>query len=353
MTLSLADHSIESLQSALAAAGLSIHHATRLLGPFYRTGGVVDLATLGLGHAVLRFLDRNVPIRTTRLLHRHQSGDGTVKLLVGLHDGHAVETVLMPGFDARRAAGCVSSQVGCAMRCDFCASTREGLHRDLTIGEIVEQYLYLLAEARLIGRRVHSLVFMGMGEPMHNLDAVIPAIERLSHPRLGAVSRRGITVSTVGVVPGIERLADSGLRVPLAISLHAPDDDTRGRIIPTNRKWTVADVVAAGRSYQERTGRIGTIEYTLLADVNDADWQADRLAELLDGWRVHVNLIPFNPIGPGVTGVVYRKPSDESVRRFHERLLSRGVVTHVRRTRGDDVNAACGQLRLQVLPIAG
>lgn len=227
------------------------------------------------------------------------------------------------------------------MGCRFCASTRNGLERNLSCGEIVEQFLHLRDEARRDGRRLSSLVFMGMGEPMHNLAAVCDAIAMLSRRELGGVSRRSITVSTVGVVPGIEALRDSGLRVHLALSLHAPDDATRAGIIPSNRRWPVREIVSAAREYQRVTGRIVTVEYTLIDSLNDSMAQADALATLLVDWRVHVNLIPCNP----VEGLPYCRPSSDRVMAFLSRLRERGVVAHLRRTRGDDVNAACGQLR--------
>jgi len=251
----------------------------------------------------------------------------------------------MPAHRVDRAAGCVSSQIGCAMGCDFCASTRGGLERDLTAGEIAEQYLYLKSEAARTGRRLTSLVFMGMGEPMHNLDHVMDAIRRIADSDMGGLGWRQITVSTVGVVPGIDRLAAADLNVHLALSLHAPDDATRSRLVPANRRYPVAEVVAAAKRFHARTGRIVTIEYCLLDNVNDSPSHARALADLLAGFRAHVNLIPYNPIGPGVSGVTYGRPPRECVMRFLAAVREAGAVAHVRATRGDDVNAACGQLR--------
>jgi 23S rRNA (adenine2503-C2)-methyltransferase len=231
------------------------------------------------------------------------------------------------------------------MGCDFCASTRAGLQRSLTAGEIVEQFLHLKEAAAAEGRRVITLVFMGQGEPMHNLDNVIAAIRRIAGPDLGAMGWRHITVSTVGVVPGIDRLADEGLGVHLAVSLHAPDDETRSRIVPTNRRYRVKDVMDATRRFYDRTGRIPTIEYCMLDGVNDSDAQAAMLADLVGDLRAHVNLIPYNTIGQGVSGVVYRRPPQERMHSFLNVLRDRRIVAHFRTTRGDDVNAACGQLR--------
>jgi 23S rRNA (adenine2503-C2)-methyltransferase len=180
---------------------------------------------------------------------------------------------------------------------------------------------------------------------MHNLEQVVPAIRRIAAPGMGELGWKQITVSTVGIVPGIEHLAEANLNVHLALSLHAPDDGTRSLLVPANRRYRVAEIVEAARRFQERTGRIVTIEYCVLAGVNDADEQAHQLSDLLHGFRAHVNLIPYNPIGSGLSGVVYHRPSPERVTRFLRILQDRGVVAHCRRTRGDDVNAACGQLR--------
>jgi 23S rRNA (adenine2503-C2)-methyltransferase len=343
----LTDHDNETLAQQFASWGFRPSHAKRLLRDFYLNAGQLDLASLELGKALRARIDSGIPLRRSRIIRRTQAADGTVKLLVGFDGGNggAVESVLMPAYDPTRAAGCVSSQVGCAMGCDFCASTRGGLERNLEAGEIVEQFLHLKQEAIAQGRRLTTLVFMGMGEPMHNLDHVVPAIRRIAAPGMGELGWKQVTVSTVGIVPGIERLAAADLNVHLALSLHAPDDATRSRLVPANRRYRVAEIVDAARRFQERTGRIVTIEYCLLAGVNDADGQAHQLSDLLEGFRAHVNLIPYNPIGSGISGVVYRRPAPESVTRFLRSLQDRGVVAHCRRTRGDDVNAACGQLR--------
>ena len=257
----------------------------------------------------------------------------------------------MPSHRPDRAAACISSQIGCAMGCDFCASTRGGLERNLTAREIVEQFLLLRAEARATGRRLRTLVFMGMGEPMHNLDHVMSAIERIAHPDMGSLGWRQITVSTVGIAPGIDRLADSGLGVQLALSLHAPDDATRAMIVPSNRRYPIAQILASARRYQQQTGRIVNIEYCLLSGINDSDEHARALAELLRDFRAHVNLIPFNSIGSaGISGRVYVRPAPSRVAAFLQRLRDSGIVSHVRVTRGEDVSGACGQLRAAALP---
>lgn len=343
--LSFVDLDPVALSQALRDGGLNPSHAGPLLRAFYTGAGEIDFSKLRVGPRVEAWVRREVRFRHSTIRTQVQSTDGTTKFLIGFPDGGAVETVLMPGYRPDRAAGCVSSQIGCAMGCDFCASTRRGLERNLEAGEIVEQFLHLKAHAAGMGRRITSLVFMGMGEPFHNLDNVVGAIHRIADPAMGGLGWRQITVSTVGVVPGIERLADGDLNVHLALSLHAPDDETRARIVPANRRYPVAEIMSATRRFAERTGRVPTIEYCLLAGVNDSDEHARQLAGLMEGFRAHVNLIPYNWVGAGLSGVVYRRPPEAHVERFLHLLRGAGVVAHRRDTRGDDVNAACGQLR--------
>jgi 23S rRNA (adenine2503-C2)-methyltransferase len=345
-TTALCDHDIDSLAGELRELGHNPIHAPRLLREYYGAGGRLAVDRLKVARALRDHLSRPDRLMRSRLLARHQSSDGTVKLLIGLTDAHTVESVSMPSHRPDRSAGCVSSQVGCAMGCDFCASTKSGLARNLTAGEIVEQYLHLRDESNRQNRRLVSVVFMGMGEPMHNLDAVIPAIRRIADPGIGALGWRHVTVSTVGIVPGIARLADADMGVHLAISLHAPDDATRQQLIPTARRYRVAEILDAAQRYQERAGRITTIEYCLLAGVNDSIDQAHQLGELLRGLRMHVNLIPHNPIGS-----TYARPSEDAVRAFARAVVDHGAVVHIRRPRGDDVNAACGQLREQFVQL--
>jgi 23S rRNA (adenine2503-C2)-methyltransferase len=343
---SLLDFNVATFAEELERLGENPAHASKILRTFY-AGEPIDRLPI-LKSLRLR-LATNYAARPAKVLTKHVSVDGTIKLLLGFESGGTTEAVLMPTFREGIAAGCVSSQIGCAMGCDFCASTKNGLERNLSAGEIVEQFLQLRAEALASSRRLKTLVFMGMGEPLHNLDNVIPAIERIAHPDMGALGWRQITVSTVGIVPGIDHLGDSGLNVNLALSLHAPDDATRAKIVPSNRRYPVADIISAAKRYDAQTGRVVNIEYCVLGGVNDSDEQADLLADLLDGFRAHVNLIPYNPIGVGITGVTYVRPSKSRVTTFLNLLRDRGVVAHVRVTRGDDVSAACGQLRQQVL----
>ncbi|HYF52149.1 MAG TPA: 23S rRNA (adenine(2503)-C(2))-methyltransferase RlmN [Planctomycetota bacterium] len=344
MSRPLSDFTIPELQALLKAWGEKPSHAQRMLRSFYNSGG--ELAPdLRLSVEIQRRLETELPLLSTTIVRRSVSSDGTIKLLVGLHDGKSVEAVLMTTAHADRAAGCVSSQVGCAMGCDFCASTRRGFERNLTVSEIVEQFLHLRREALASGRRLATLVFMGMGEPLLNYDNVIEAIRRIAGGDLGDLGGKQISVSTVGIVPAMYQLADANLNLTLAVSLHAPDDATRAKIVPMNRRYRVDEIMAATRNYYEKTGRITNIEYCLLDGVNDSDEHARTLVALLDGFRTHVNLIPYNAIGAGVSGVVYRQPPRDRMESFLRILRESGVAAHFRQTRGDDVNAACGQLR--------
>lgn len=276
---------------------------------------------------------------------RQVGGDGTTKLLLRLGDGRTVESVLMPDFREDRAAGCISSQVGCAMGCDFCATTKTGFERNLTTGEIVEQFVALRREARAAGRKLQTIVFMGMGEPLLNLDAVLPAVERMADNKLGALGWRQITLSTVGIVPGIETITATGWNINLAVSLHAPDDETRARLLPMGKRFPIADILAAVDRLQANRGRPVTIQYCLLAGVNDSPEQAQMLAELLGARRIHVNLLRYNPTGLSLRGVDYKPSTDATAEAFAAVLRARNVAAHFRRSRGKDIDAACGQLR--------
>jgi 23S rRNA (adenine2503-C2)-methyltransferase len=265
-------------------------------------------------------------------------GGDTVKLLWALDDGARIETVLMLYPD--RATVCVSSQAGCAMACGFCATGQAGFRRHLTVGEIVEQVVAAARRARELGRRVSNVVFMGMGEPMANLDAVWAATERL-HAALG-LSARHLTISTVGIVPGIRRLAELPLPVNLAVSLHAANDDLRDELVPINRRYPLDELLTACADYLAARRRRVSFEWALIRGVNDRPSDADELASLCHRLRpsAHVNLIPLNPT-PGYPTV---GTSAAGVREFRNHLVDRGVNATIRRNRGTDIDAACGQL---------
>jgi 23S rRNA (adenine2503-C2)-methyltransferase len=284
-------------------------------------------------------LAASVPLRPLRTDVVQEARDGTRKLRFRTIDDRAIESVLIPDDDQDRdkLTLCVSSQVGCAMDCGFCATATLGYGRNLTAGEIVEQ---VYRATRLAGRRPTNLVFMGMGEPMHNLDNVTRALSLLQHPWGLHFSPRRITVSTVGLVPGIEKLGELSPAPNLAISLNATTDEVRDRIMPVNRKWPIAKLLEAARRFPLAHGRRVTFEYVLLAGVNDSDADADRLVRLLRGMPCKVNLIPWNPF----QGPAFERPSAERIRTFQERLRAAHMAVYIRTPRGDDIDAACGQL---------
>lgn len=346
MSFSLADFDRASLQEQFATWGFKRVHAGAVLRAYYdRHGGTVDWSALGLPAALAARLgavdDQTVPAVSLRQV----APDGTTKLLLRLADGRSVEAVMMPDYRGERVAGCISSQVGCAMGCDFCATTKTGFERNLTAGEMVAQFLALRREASAIGRRLHTVVFMGMGEPLLNLDAVLAAIHRIAGNGMGNLGWRQVTVSTVGIVPGIDMLDTTGLNINLAVSLHAPDDDTRARLLPMGRRYRVADIMAAMDRFQERRGRPTIIQYCLLRDVNDSREHAEALADVVGTRRVHVNLLTYNPTGTSLRGVHYEPSTEANAHAFFATLRRRGVVTHFRRSRGPEIDAACGQLR--------
>ena len=333
------------LAALLQAWGCNPVHAGRLLRAFYRRGGVLPDPGPPLPAGLLDRLRVELSPAAPELARRQVADDGTTKLLLRLADGRTVESVLMPDFRPDRAAGCISSQVGCAMGCDFCATTKTGFERNLTAGEIVAQFLALRREAAAAGRTLQTIVFMGMGEPLLNLDAVQVAVRRIADNALGGLGWRQVTVSTVGIVPGIDALTATGWSVHLAVSLHAPDDATRAQLLPMGRRFPIADILAAADRFQASRGRPVTIQYCLLRDVNDSPAQARLLADVLGGRRMHVNLLRYNPTGLSLRGVNYAPCDDATAERFVAVLREHGVVAHFRRSRGPDIDAACGQLR--------
>jgi 23S rRNA (adenine2503-C2)-methyltransferase len=286
-----------------------------------------------------------LPELMTEVRHISCDADTTRKTLWRLFDGTLVESVLMRYPD--RVTMCVSSQAGCGMNCPFCATGQAGLTRNLSTAEIVHQIVAGMRDLRdgaLPGgpARLSNIVFMGMGEPLANYNRVLAAVRRLTDPApdgLG-LSQRGITVSTVGLVPAMLRFADEGLKCRLAVSLHAPDDELRDTLVPVNTRWKVREVLDAAWQYAEASGRRISVEYALIRDINDQEWRADLLGRLLRGHRAHVNLIPLNPT-PGSKWTASR-PEDEKA--FVAALEAHGVPVTVRDTRGQEIDGACGQL---------
>lgn len=317
--------------------------------PAYRLGQVRRWVFQRRIHAFDAMTDLPTPLRTelgdaftvlaSRVVRHEGAGDGTEKLLLELRDGHRVECVLLRDDREHRTA-CISTQVGCAMGCVFCASGLAGLVRNLSAGEIVEQLLQL---DRILpaGERLTHIVVMGMGEPLANLDALLPALDVATDRDGIGIGVRRITISTVGLPSGIRRLASLSSPYQLAVSLHAPDDELRARLMPACRTIGLKAVLEAGDRYFAQTGRRVTYEYVLVAGVNDRPEHAERLAGLLQGRPVLVNLIALNP----VPELPYRGAGPAAVRRFETTLESYGINVQVRRRKGNSIDAACGQLR--------
>ena len=279
------------------------------------------------------FLSGPVPAR-----RQISQADGTIKYLWEFADGNCIESVLMRYRHGNTV--CISSQAGCRMGCAFCASTLGGKVRDLTAGEMVEQVMFTQADS---GLSVSNIVLMGIGEPLDNLDNVLRFLELVNHPMGLNIGMRHISLSTCGLIPGIRRLGELGLQLTLSVSLHAPDSETRSRIMPVNRAYDVGELFAACHEYFRKTGRRISFEYAMIDGVNDADWQADLIVRGLRGMPGHVNLIPLNDVPESPL-----KPS-RRVRQFQRRLESQGVTATVRRSLGGDIDASCGQLRRKAL----
>ena len=304
--------------------------------------GVTDFeAMTDLSKSLRAKLAERATVTLPRVDSEHRSADGTVKWLFASGSGQRVEAVYIP--EPARGTLCISSQVGCALDCAFCATGAQGFNRNLTAAEIIGQVWHANA---VLPRRpngetpVTNVVFMGMGEPLANYRQVVPVLELLISDYAYGLSRRRVTVSTSGIVPHIDKLADD-CNVSLAVSLHAPNDELRNRIVPINKLHPIEGLLEACWRYAaKRANRFITFEYVMLRDVNDSLLHADQLADLLDGKPAKVNLIPFNPF----PGTEFRRSGAETIRCFQNRLRDRGIVATTRRTRGDDIDAACGQL---------
>jgi 23S rRNA (adenine2503-C2)-methyltransferase len=318
--------------AALEALGQPAYRARQVFHALHAEGVRDWAAVRTLPTSLRAALAERYPLGRAAVVRRAQSSDGTVKYLLGLDDGREIETVHIP--DADRVTVCVSSQAGCALACAFCATGRLGLLRNLSAGEIVDQVYQARANAP-----APNVVFMGMGEPLANYAAVVRAIGLLLDPAGLGLSPRRVTLSTSGLPDQIRRLAAEDLGIRLAVSLHAADDATRTALMPINARYPLAEVLAAARDYAARSGRRVSFEYVMLAGVNDSSADAARLAALLPPRLAHVNLIPYNP-----TDAAFQGSSPARIQRFAAWLDSRGVACSIRRSRGRDVDAACGQL---------
>jgi 23S rRNA (adenine2503-C2)-methyltransferase len=332
------------LQDFLVSLGEKPYRALQLMKWIYHQG-VSDFASMtDVGRELRERLAACAEIRPPEVAEEHVSADGTRKWLVRVDGGSCVETVFIP--EEGRGTLCVSSQVGCALDCSFCSTGKQGFQRDLTSAEILGQ---VWIAARAFGlpkkggqRRITNVVMMGMGEPLLNFDNVVTATNLMMDDFAYGISKRRVTLSTAGVVPALDRLASLS-EVSLAISLHAPNDALRDQLVPVNRRYPIRQLLDSARNYlaaQSDSKRVVTVEYTLISDVNDRPEHARELAELLRDYPCKINLIPFNPF----EGSDYRRPSRNAVSRFWNILTEAGQRVTVRSTRGDDIDAACGQL---------
>lgn len=335
---------LEELQQWLVQRGQPAWRAQQIRHHVFHRGVTTYSAMTDLPAALRQLLKTQLPLMTTiPVVHRHSS-DGTQKLLLQLKDQRRIECVLIP--EQNRVTACLSTQVGCGMGCVFCASGLNGLERNLSVAEMLEQLVHLRACA---GRRLTHIVVMGMGEPLANLDNLLKVLEIACNPHQGlGISQRHVTISTVGLPARIRRLADSRRQYHLAISLHAPNDTLRNRIVPTNRKTGIAAILEAADYFWEQTGRQVTYEYVLLGELNDTAQCAQQLSQLLAGRKAHVNLIPWNE----VPGLPFRQPRPHAILRMVRTLRQAGISVKVRKRRGADIDAACGQLRQQAIQAA-
>jgi len=355
----LLDFTLPALTEWLAAQGEKPFRARQLFQWIHQRGVSDFDAMTDLAKSLREKLKATAEVRPPAILSEHRSADGTVKWLFDVGVGNGIETVYIPEDD--RGTLCVSSQVGCALDCKFCSTGRQGFNRDLSVSEIIGQLWVAnrrLEELEREGlasrledaesrspRPVSNVVMMGMGEPLNNFEPVVDAMKIMLDDLAYGLSRRRVTLSTSGVVPNIRRLKDA-LPVALAVSLHAPNDEIRSRIMPVNDAYPIAKLLEACREYLEVSPRdFITFEYVMLEGVNDAPDHAKELAKLLKSVPSKVNLIPFNPFPDSG----FARTSADRVRRFQQVLLDAGYVATVRRTRGDDIDAACGQLAGQVV----
>lgn len=342
----LLDLTYGQLNELLTSWGEPSYRAEQIWGWLYRSLATDFEEMTNLPKELRERLAEATLLQTMKPLEERVSADGlTRKVLFALRDNQTIESVLM--HYERRHTACISTQVGCSFGCVFCATGQSGFVRNLTPGEIVGQVLYFARQLRDQGRRTNgpmtNVVFMGMGEPLANYEATWQAIETLTHDEGFNLGARRITISTVGLVPGIQHLAEEGTQIGLAISLHAPTDELRDKLVPINRHYPLNQLMAACRHYVQRTGRRVSFEYALIQGVNDSLEQARQLARLLDGLLCHVNLIPLNPVPESL----YQPSPRDRILAFQAELNRSKVPNTLRVERGIDIQAGCGQLRSQ------
>ncbi len=329
---------MEELKEFVKELGLEPYRAKQIAQWLYKKRVKSFDEMTNLGKKARELLSRKAKIDVLKTVKVEESSDGTRKYLFELPDGNRIESVFIPEKDWNTL--CVSTQVGCPAGCKFCLTAKDGFTRNLTAAEIVDQYIQV---QRDVGenRRISNVVFMGMGEPLLNFDNVKKAVEIMTHRDMLDLSTRKVTVSTVGVVPGIERMAKEMNRVKLAVSLHATTDEQRERIVPLNRKWPIGKIMEALRRYPADNNRRIMIEYVMLKGVNDSLEDARRLVKLIKGIPVKVNLIPFNPY----PGAPFQPTPREDIEKFQKVLWDHNIAAFIRDSRGQDISAACGMLR--------
>ena len=336
----LRDLDLEQMKALLSAAGFEPFRARQLYHWVFARGADSPAEMTNLPKKLIAWLSERTEVRGLELVRAEGNESGTRKVLFRLTDGRFVESVIMRDEGQERTSLCLSSQVGCAMGCEFCLTGFGGFQRNLTPGEIAGQAIEIRRHLMAPEEPLHQIVFMGMGEPMHNLESVIQALQLLSDPEGFGLSRRRITVSTSGVVPGIEQLGRAGLGVGLAVSLNATTDETRSSIMPVNKKWPIAELLAALERYPLEQRRRITIEYVLLKGINDTPEDARRLVRLLRGLRCKVNLIMFNPSAH----LPYQQVEESVLDAFAQILSQAHYTVTVRWSKGLEIEAACGQL---------
>ncbi len=338
MKKDLKSMTMEELSAYILSIGEPKFRAKQIFKWLHRGVRLFDEMT-DLSKALQAKLEDDAFITTLKIYKRFKSRlDDTVKYLFQLEDGNIIETVAMSYHHGYSI--CISSQVGCRMGCAFCQSTKNGLVRSLTAGEILDQIIKVQED---LGIRISNIVMMGIGEPLDNFDEVIRFLKNVNNPEGVNIGYRHISLSTCGLIPQIDCLAEYELPITLSISLHATNDEKRSQIMPINRKYHIDQLIEACRKYQEQTGRRISFEYAVIDGVNDRYENAKQLKELLKGLLCHINLIPVNPIEDGV----FRPPSRKNILGFQETLIKMGLNATIRRTLGGDISASCGQLRHQ------
>lgn len=333
------DSDLKELEKILISWGEQPFHARQIFSWIYKKGVLDFDAMSDLPSDLRTSLKENFYILNLKLIKRLKSSDGTEKFLFELKDHNFIEAVIIP--TEKRITGCISSQVGCKFACGFCASGALGFKRNLTSPEMVEEVLFLKNNSQ--GKKLTHIVFMGIGEPLDNYDNVISAIRFINSPQTFNIGARRITISTSGLTPAVKKLSGEGLQIELSVSLHAADDKTRSRLMPVNKIYPLKDLISACRAYIAKTNRQVTFEYILIKDVNSGLQDARNLSKILKGANCKVNIIPCNVIKE----LNVQPPQKPEILLFREYLLKSGVNVTLRRPRGEDIEAACGQLRLR------